>query len=47
MITTERPCCDTPFVVDYPLPETLHCDDCAVSWTVTDPDSQPAAALAA
>jgi hypothetical protein len=46
MINTERPCCDTPLIVELPLPDTLRCDDCGVSWTVADPEPQPAALAA-
>jgi hypothetical protein len=38
MITIERPCCDQPLAVEMPLPDALHCDECAVSWIVTDPE---------
>jgi len=49
MITIERPCCDQPLSVEFPLPDELRCDDCAVSWTVADPEPAPTAipALAA
>jgi hypothetical protein len=46
MVTTERPCCDQPLTVEMPLPESLRCDDCAVTWSVTDPEAE-ALALAA
>jgi hypothetical protein len=49
MITIERPCCDKPLTVELPLPDALRCDECAVSWIVTDPEpaSVAGAALAA
>ena len=37
MITIERPCCDQPLAVEMPLPDALRCDECAVSWVVTEP----------
>ena len=40
MVTTERPCCDQPLAVELPLPDHLTCDDCSVSWTVTDPEPE-------
>jgi hypothetical protein len=49
MITIERPCCDQPLAVEMPLPDALRCDECAVTWIVTDPEpaSVAHAALAA
>jgi hypothetical protein len=48
MVTTERPCCESPLLVELPLPPILHCNDCSVSWTVTDPAAESVAvALAA
>jgi hypothetical protein len=38
MITVERPCCDQPLAVEMPLPDALRCDECAVTWIVTDPE---------
>ncbi|HEX4896903.1 MAG TPA: hypothetical protein VFV53_00935 [Candidatus Limnocylindrales bacterium] len=46
MITIERPCCDQPLTVEMPLRDALHCDDCAVSWIVTDPEQTPVARAA-
>jgi hypothetical protein len=46
MITIERPCCDRPLAVEMPLPDALRCEECAVSWIVTDPEP-PSVALAA
>jgi hypothetical protein len=43
MITLEAPCCDRPLLVEVPLPDALRCDECAVSWTVTDPEPAPVA----
>ncbi len=40
MVTIERPCCDIPLAVELPLPDTAHCDECAVSWTITDPEPE-------
>jgi hypothetical protein len=44
MITIERPCCDQPLAVEMPLPDAHRCDECAVSWIVTDPE--PASGVA-
>ena len=38
MITIERPCCEQPLAVEMPLPDAFRCDECAVSWIVTDPE---------
>jgi hypothetical protein len=38
MVHTDRPCCDAPLVTEMPLPDTLRCEDCAVTWTITDPE---------
>jgi len=46
MITIERPCCDQPLAVEMPLSDALRCDECAVSWTVTDPEPAPVARVA-
>ena len=40
MITIERPCCDQPLSVESPVPDALRCDECAVSWTLTDPEPE-------
>lgn len=42
MIHINRPCCDAPLVTEMPLPDTLRCEDCATSWTVTDPEPEDA-----
>lgn len=47
MVNLERPCCESPFLVELPLPASLRCDDCAVSWTVADPDPDRAEVIAA
>ena len=41
MVIIERPCCDTPLAVELPLVDALRCEDCAVSWTVADPEAAP------
>ena len=46
MVNIERPCCDQPLAVDVPLPEALHCDECAVTWTVSDSEPAPVARVA-
>ena len=40
MIHTNRPCCDTLLATEMPLPDTLRCEDCAVTWTITDPEPE-------
>jgi hypothetical protein len=42
MINLERPCCDAPLATELPLPDELFCDECAVSWVVTDAESRSA-----
>lgn len=46
MITIERPCCDQPLSVESPVPDALRCDECAVTWLVTDPKPAPVARVA-
>jgi hypothetical protein len=46
MITIERPCCDRPLAVEMPLPDALRCVECAVSWSVTDPEPASVAPVA-
>lgn len=40
MIHIDRPCCDTPLATSLPLPDTLRCEDCSVTWTTTDPEPE-------
>jgi hypothetical protein len=38
MITFEAPCCDQPITVESPVPDAIRCDECSVTWLVTDPE---------
>ncbi len=46
MILIDRPCCETPMAIELPIPDSLWCEDCAVTWAVADA-SVAEAALAA
>lgn len=46
MVNIDRPCCDAPLTVELPLPDALRCDECAVAWTLADPESVPVALAA-
>jgi hypothetical protein len=36
MILIDCPACDAPVATSLPLPDAIRCDDCAVTWEVTD-----------
>jgi hypothetical protein len=42
MILIECPACDAPVATSLPLMDTLHCDDCSVTWDVADEEPQQA-----
>ncbi|MEO7663486.1 MAG: hypothetical protein ABIV26_00035 [Candidatus Limnocylindrales bacterium] len=47
MVNLERPCCDSPLIVELPLQASLRCDDCAVEWSIVDPVPAAMTTLAA
>ena len=40
MINIECPACEAHLVTNLPLPDALRCDDCAVTWDLTDAEPQ-------
>mgnify|MGYP001578288760 CR=1 FL=1 len=42
MIHINQPCCDAILATEMPLPDTLRCEDCAVTWTIADPEPEGA-----
>jgi hypothetical protein len=46
MIHIEPPCCDEPLPIDLPVPATFRCERCSVTWSVVDPEPEPAALAA-
>ena len=31
-----------PLAVELPLPDAIRCDECAVSWSISDPETESA-----